>query len=331
VLVLDRALTNVEKSANAYRDPSYSGVHLVSYYCGVDLGGTKILAAIASDGRILAEADTPTHGRAADAGQAVIETVTGLCARAGIAVRDLSATVVAGAGAPQPDGALHLAPNLGPSAELNLMQQLQAALGNVVVENDVNAAAVAEGTTLDAENFVFIAVGTGIGMGIVCGSEVIRGAHGAAGEIGYLPFGADPLNPDHHRHGPLEEIVSGRGIETMFRDLSGKPSTAREIFQRATELGSGPEEDLIDRVSYQAARAVVAVCAILDPEVVVLGGGIGSRDDFRARVQRWLIALGHGETDLRLSAFRERATLEGALELARRLVTAYRHERTLSR
>jgi glucokinase len=299
----------------------------VTYYCGVDLGGTKILAAIASeDGGILAESTTPTHGSPGGVGAAVVRAVADLCAQVPMATDDLAVTVVAGAGAPQPDGVMHLAPNLERGSRLDLAGELRLALGEVILENDVNAAAVAESTNLGVDTFVFIAVGTGIGMGIVVGSELLRGAHGAAGEIGFLPFGADPLDPDNHRHGPLEEVVSGRGIEMRFRHRTGQQRTAPEIFARAGELAGGPESDLIDEMSYEAARAIVAVCAVIDPEVVVLGGGIGSRADFHTRILRWLAALGHAHVDLRLSSFSARATLEGALELARRSLDVHQYE-----
>jgi glucokinase len=208
----------------------------------------------------------------------------------GITVAELGATVVAGAGAPQDDGSLHLAPNLSRTREIPLADQLRVALGTVTLENDVNAAAVAEGTALDAENFVFVAVGTGIGMGVIVRSEIVRGAHGA----------------------------------------TGVPSSTREIFRRASEDPSGREAALVDQMSYEAARAIAAVAAVLDPEVVVLGGGIGSRQDFRDRIHTWLGALGHHDINLILSTFRERATLVGALELARRAVPATHIEGTLS-
>jgi glucokinase len=303
----------------------------MTYYCGVDLGGTKLLAAIASDGVTLAESEIATHGHDGGAAGAVTRAVADLCAQLDIRPSDLSATVVAGAGAAQPDGTLHLAPNLIHSSELDLSTRLRQVVGTVVIENDVNAAAIAESMALHSDNFVFIAIGTGIGMGIIHHSAIVRGAHGAAGEIGYLPFGSDPLDPENHRHGPLEEVVSGRGIENHFRLKTTSQRSAQEIFRRAAADGSGPEDKLIDQTAYQAARAVVSVCAILDPELIVLGGGIGSRTDFRDRVARWVVALGHDQIDLRPSIFGERATLEGAIELARRAVAAPEHEGTLHR
>src|SRR5436309_1525359 len=94
----------------------------------------------------------------------------------------------------------------------------------VLVENNVNLAAVGEkwfGLARGVSTMVFIAIGAGIGMGIIIDDELVRGAHGAAGEIGYLPLVGDPFDPRHRLHGGLEDEVAAAGILTAFNERGG--------------------------------------------------------------------------------------------------------------
>ena len=303
----------------------------MSYYCGIDLGGTKILGSLAHDGTIIASGSRETHGDPGGVATTIEFLIKDLSERAGVSHSEIAVTVIGVAGVPQPDGALAQAPNLA-HKQLSLTEELEEAVGHrVVLENDVNAAAIGEMVTTELDDFVFVAIGTGIGMGVICRGQIIPGAHGAAGEIGYLPFGADPLNADHHHNGPLEEIVSGFGIEKQFELASGTSSSTRKIFDRAHADPSSVAAEVLDRAAYEAARTIVAVCAILDPSAFVLGGGIGSRDDFRQRILRWLGRLGRPALDVRLSVLGERATLIGALEIASRELEMNHQEGMLKR
>jgi predicted NBD/HSP70 family sugar kinase len=303
----------------------------VSYCCGIDLGGTKILGSLACDGTIVASGSRETHGDPGGVVTAIRYLIEELCQRAGLTPADIAVTAIGAAGVPRPDGGLVRAPNLG-EEELSLTVVLAESLGHrVILENDVNAAAIGEMATTELQDFVFVAIGTGIGMGVISRGEILQGAHSAAGEIGYLPFGTDPLNIEHHHNGPLEEIVSGFGIEKQFHLASGRRLGAREIFDQAHDDPSGPASEVLDRAAFEAARAIVAVCAVLDPSTVVLGGGIGSREDFRARILKWLSALGHHEVDVRPSVLGVRATLIGALEIASRELEMNHQEGMLKR
>lgn len=303
----------------------------VSYYCGIDLGGTKILGSLAHEGTTIATGSRETHGNPGGVAITIEHLIKELCDHAGIASEDVSLTAMGVAGVPQPDGGLARAPNLG-EKELSLAVILADALGHrVILENDVNAAAIGEMTTTGLDDFAFIAVGTGIGMGVISRGQILHGAHGAAGEIGYLPFGSDPLNTDHHHNALLEEVVSGVGIEKQFQLISGRRAGAREIFDQAYNDPSGPANNVLDRAAFEAARTIVAVCAVIDPSAIVLGGGIGSREDFRVRIVRWLAALGHPEVDVRLSVLGVHATLVGALEIASRELEMNHQEGMLKR
>src|SRR5438477_8562352 len=109
----------------------------------------------------------------------------------------------------------------------------------VLVENNVNLAAVGEkwfGLARGISTLVYIAIGAGIGMGIIIDDDLVRGAHGAAGEIGYLPLVGDPFDPRHRLHGGLEDEVAAAGILAAFRERggAGDPASPAEVFDLAT-------------------------------------------------------------------------------------------------
>jgi predicted NBD/HSP70 family sugar kinase len=165
-------------------------------------------------------------------------------------------------------------------------------------------------------DLAFVAVGTGIGMGLVVGGSVMRGSRGAAGEIGHLPFGAELLDPNNHRRGPFEEAVSGAAITDRYREEVGSVLSVPEIFELA-EAGDAAALTVLDHEASLLARAIVAIVAVIDPAMVILGGGVGSRRLLIDLVRRWLRRLGHGTIDVRQSELGPRATMVGAVELAR--------------
>src|SRR6201988_312688 len=110
----------------------------------------------------------------------------------------------------------------------------------VLVENNVNLAAVGEkwfGLARGVSTMVFIAIGAGIGMGIIIGDELVRGGHGAAGEIGYLPLVGDPFNPRHRLHGGLEDEIGAAGIVAAFNErrdpADPELSSVHDVFELA--------------------------------------------------------------------------------------------------
>jgi glucokinase len=159
----------------------------------------------------------------------------------------------------------------------------------VFVENDVNLAALGElgfGAGRSAENLVSIAIGTGIGAGIVIGGALYRGHNRAAGEIGYLLPGLECLGQRYDGFGALESRASGTGIaEAARRALTeaGLPIpeggiTAEDVFAAARE-GHGWAQRVVDQTVDYLSQAIVAVSALLDPEVIVLGGGVSRSAD----------------------------------------------------
>jgi predicted NBD/HSP70 family sugar kinase len=192
----------------------------------------------------------------------------------------------------------------------------------VLVENNVNLAAVGEkwfGLARGVSTMVFIAIGAGIGMGIIIDDELVRGAHGAAGEIGYLPLVGDPFNPRHRLHGGLEDEIAAAGIVTAFNErCSGDDSelsSAHEVFERAAD-GDPAARAVVDHVASRLGTAIATVCAILDPKLIVLGGGIGANPVLLRPVRGSAAALVPITARIETSLLGERAALQGAIAVA---------------
>jgi predicted NBD/HSP70 family sugar kinase len=192
----------------------------------------------------------------------------------------------------------------------------------VLVENNVNLAAVGEqwfGLARGVSTMVFIAIGAGIGMGIIIDDEVVRGAHGAAGEIAYLPLVGDPFNPRHRLHGGLEDEVGATGIVAAFnaRRAAGdpEPSSVEQVFELAAS-GNAAAQEVVDHVASRLGTAIATVCAILDPELVVLGGGIGASPLLLRPVRGAAAALVPMTARIETSLLGERAALQGAIAVA---------------
>jgi len=301
---------------------------MTTRYLGVDLGGTKIHAAISdADGTVLAEHVAPTDGDLVEALAAVEAELLARTDGDRVAIMGLG-----GAGVPTGES-FDLAPNLDLGdlgRELPFVARLEERLGHpVVLENDVNVAALGElqhGVGLRHDDFAVVASGTGVGMGLVLGGRLVRGARGAAGEIGYLPIGADPFDPATHVNGPFEEMVAGASFAAHYLERAGVERTPREIFDR---LDADP--DAAATVAQHArwlALGISAVRAVADPEVVVLTGGIGSRPELLPLVRDELAALGAGDLEVLPSALGSSAAVLGALHLAREAAAAAREELT---
>lgn len=200
----------------------------------------------------------------------------------------------------------------------------------VLVDNNVNLAAVGEkwfGLARGTSTVVYIAIGAGIGMGVIIDDELVRGAHGAAGEIAYLPLVGDPFDPRHRLHGGLEDEVAAEGILTAFnahRDRDGDAdsvSSAHEVFELAAS-GDRIAREVIGHVASRLGAAIATVCAILDPQLVVLGGGIGSNPLLLRPVRGAAAALVPITARIETSLLGDRAALQGAIAVALQTVRA---------
>jgi glucokinase len=282
---------------------------------GVDLGGTSLRAAAADElGRVIAERTEPVDGLTAQGfAVRVRQLAEELCP-------DGPAAVAVGLPGPVgPGGQVgHVvnAPGLNGAPIRSLLQEELAV--PVVVENDVNLAALGEqrrGRARGVQDVAFIAVGTGVGMGILVGGRIVRGAHGGAGELGLLPWAPNRVASDLNELGPLEIIAAGAGLAARWSAHTGEAASGRDVFT-AAEAADATAVALLDEQASALAMAVRAVQALLDPELIVFGGGMGTRHDVFARVQAARAAHGTTPPAIELSALGERAGLIGALEAA---------------
>lgn len=261
---------------------------------GVDLGGTKIevIALEAGAERLRRRIVAPRGDYAA-----TLNSITGLVHEA---ERELGESGTLGVGIP---GAASLATGLVKNANSTwligkpLRQDLEARLGREVrLANDANCFALSEavdGAGQGARTVFGVILGTGVGGGIVVDGRVLEGANAIAGEWGHnpLPLPTPEDLPLPHcycgRAGCIETYLSGPGLEADHLKATGSRLTASEI-SRAAERGNAACEASLVRYEERLARALATVINLLDPEVIVLGGGLSNLRRLYANVpQRW--------------------------------------------
>ncbi len=283
---------------------------------GVDLGGTKIAAAVVgADGARGPVRSVPTP--AADGPDAVLDAVAGLVAEvlaaagAGVpagllavgvgtaGVVDVGRGVIVSAtdtlpGWPGTDvaGGLRrrlaahgVAPAAGASDAADGVDAADAARRlPVFVENDVDAHAAGEvwlGAAAGARSALLVAVGTGIGGAVVLDGRPLRGAHHVAGEMGHVPVpGAELLRCPCGRTGHLEAIGAGPAIHRRYLALGGDAASpdTRDVVARA-DAGDELAVAVVRDAARAVGRAIAGVVTVLDPEVVVVGGGVAGAGD----------------------------------------------------
>jgi predicted NBD/HSP70 family sugar kinase len=158
----------------------------------------------------------------------------------------------------------------------------------LIVDNDVNLAAIAErvlGAGRSVDNFVYVYIGAGLGMGIVLNGSLVRGARGLAGEIGYLPVG--PTSEAAHGRHRLARVAAAGSFAR--NDKAG--ARPRQVFQLAeavfarAERGNAEAIELLEREGRAVGEAIAAVCATIDPQLVILGGPVGGHPALLPLVQ----------------------------------------------
>jgi len=292
-----------------------------AYVAGVDLGGTQLRMAIANLAcAVVAEASEPTDAKG---GEAVVAQITALADRLasanGIPSDRIRLVVIGTPGVlDRAAGSVSLAPNIPGLDRIDFVGLLSHAFdADIIVENDVNVGALGErwlGRARGVETFAYIALGTGLGMGIVSEGKIIRGSHGSAGEIANLPIGGDPLDPVSRLHGTLEGAVGSAGIIARYVAAGGADGhTVRDLFERLES--DTRARAVIDETARLMALAIVAVVATIDPAMVVLGGSIGSRPEFVARVKDHLGDLLLAPPPIEPSALGNRSGIAGAIAI----------------
>jgi predicted NBD/HSP70 family sugar kinase len=327
------ALANVERSGlvrEAGQSSGGPGRSAVLYeirpeagsVLGLDIGQQYLRGAVADlTGAVVARGQV--RSRASTASRRVADLVglaDDLCAAAGIARPDVTQTVIGSPGVYDPRrNAIALAGGLAGWGRPAVLTEMRAAFGEqVVVENDVDAATLAErehGYGRDVATFVFVWVGSGIGMGLMMDGKLHRGVHGAAGEIAYMPIsaeqGSDPA--DARRRGTLEAAGSAAAVVRAARRAGMRgPVSARRVFAAAA-AGDARATAVVAGEAELVARAVCAIVTVVDPGLVVLGGGIGQAPGFAAAVAAELRRLAPVMPEVRVSALGTEAVVDGCL------------------
>lgn len=292
---------------------------------GIDVGRAWVRAALADlTGEIVARRDERARVRSSQTLIAQLgEVAHALADEAGLRWREVTFATIGSPGVFHPElGQVSLAHSLPGWGRQGLVEAVQRELGtNIAFENDVNLAALGEqwrGLGKGVDDFVVLHIGTGVGVGLVLGGELYRGSSGAAGEVGYLPLlGTNPGDPEIRRHGALDAVAGASGVvaDAQRRGMPS-PLTAKKVFGSARRGDRVAKRTVADEARW-IALAIAAVVSVVDPELVILGGGIGANGDLLLEpIERELATISPFRPRIEVSALREDATLNGAVWMA---------------
>jgi glucokinase len=259
---------------------------------GVDLGGTKMYGAISNlCGKIIDELDIGRHGTTGEESYNRLVTLIDTL----LASPKLQERKVRGIGIGAPGITWHKEGIVKWAFTLNWQDfPLKARLSEryglpIIVDNDVNLAALGElwfGAGQNIQNMILIAIGTGIGAGIIINRALYRGAREASGEIGHMIPGAEFLGKNYRDFGALESVASGSGIAERARSvlgsnhqrIPGDKILAEDVFEAARKNQDWAWKIINEVVDYLAI-AIANLSVSFDPELIVLGGGVARSAD----------------------------------------------------
>lgn len=266
------------------------------YGFGVDIGGTTIKIGLFSvDGDLMEKWEIPTNKT--DNGKYILTEIADFINRTietkGIEKSDVMGV---GLGVPGPvnkNGFVSVCVNLGWNS-LNVEKEFHEISGlKVKVGNDANVAALGEmwqGAGKGYQDVLMVTLGTGVGGGCVLNEKIVSGIHGAGGEIGHMPVKDDePIACNCGNHGCLEQYVSATGIVNQAKkvlDLEDRVSSlrnyssleAKNIYDEAKN-GDVIANEIVDSTCKILAKALAQVCSVIDPEIIVIGGGVSKAGD----------------------------------------------------
>lgn len=268
---------------------------------GIDLGGTKILTAVASaTGKLLASEQviTPAEQGPETVIEAIVAAADRTLGQAGIAAAQLSAVGVGAAGISNPDtGVIFSSPNLPGWQDVPLRDIIERRLGiKTYLGNDANAAALGElyfGAGRGARHLIYVTVSTGIGGGIIIDGKLYTGTGGTAGEVGHMTIADNGPLCTCGNTGCWEVLASGtalakeaqrrlkEGAKTSILEQAGgdiKQITAQVIHAAAQE-GDVLAGELIAQTGYYVGVGLVNLVNIFNPELIIIGGGLSRMGD----------------------------------------------------
>ncbi|MGP3910405.1 ROK family transcriptional regulator [Nonomuraea sp. 10N515B] len=285
----ERGLVEVVGAQAGGRGPNaalYSVIASSAYVAGLEVGPDLISSAIADiHGHTIADVTVDPHAHD-DPVSAVHDAIVKACRGAKVGLGKLRGVVIGTPGVVDPrSGDVRFSFDL-PGWHEGIHEALAGDLRReVTIENDVNLAAIAEradGAAKGLDDFVLLWSSRGLGMAVMLGGKLHRGRSGSAGEIGYLPVPGVPLPEDIRTlpgrlpslAGGLQSLVSAEAVSELAREYGFAAASAGECVKVAVAAGA-EGEPLLDEVAHRLALGVAAVCVILDPGLVVLGGEVG--------------------------------------------------------
>ncbi|MBB2745563.1 UNVERIFIED_ORG: putative NBD/HSP70 family sugar kinase [Microbispora rosea subsp. rosea] len=254
-----------------------------AYVAGLEVLPDSVTAAVADiTGTVVAQV-TVDPSEARDPVGIVHEAVQRACGTAGIELTRLRCFVIGTRGVVDPlTGDVRYSVDL-PTWHVGILAGLRTLLGEcVIIENDVNLAALAEqtyGAARGADDFVILWTGVGQGLGVMLGGRLHRGITGGAGEIGWLPVPGEPLPSavTAPQTGSFQRLVGGEALWNLARahGLAAPDVRAAEVAVLVRTAIDAGNEDFVEDLAGRLAVGVAAVSVVLDPGLVVLGGDVG--------------------------------------------------------
>ena len=271
---------------------------------GVDLGGTTVkIAAFDETGTLLDKWEIPTVTKNGG-GQIlpdIANSVKEYIREKGLSRDDLLGIGIGAPGCVTEDGTVHKCDNLGWGV-FNLRQELESLAGcPVVAQNDANIAALGEfakGSGAKYKSMVMVTLGTGVGGGIVLDGKLLTGAHGSAGEIGHMVLNtAETECCNCGKKGCVEQYCSATGIVRLAKKYlsehkcssiltAAEKLTCKDVFE-AANAGDSAAREILEQVYDYMAQFLANICDVINPEAVVLGGGVSKAgQSLRKGIQR---------------------------------------------
>lgn len=301
---------------------------------GVDLGATNLRMVLADlNGEILHRRVEPTHSSVSymEVIEQIHDGIRELVEEMGLPSSLLLAAAVGAPGITDVErGVVLNAANLNGWIDVPLRDELERRLGiNVAIDNDVNMAALGElwrGHACGLDNFVFVALGTGIGAGIVLDGTLHRGSNWFAGEICHMNLDYREWNTNFGDQGYLESQVGSPAIRRLAARLAEHHETvlpteigaiSPELIFQAAEDGDFLAREVLDRLSILLGTSLANITTLLDPEMVVFGGGISQLGKALIEPVRRVVAkIIPNPPRIELSKLADQAQVYGCLETA---------------
>ncbi|GAB6138038.1 ROK family protein [Halanaerobaculum tunisiense] len=311
------------------------------YVVGIDLGGTKILTAVADlAGNIIAEVKVATE---ATKGKDTVvtkikDTVYQVIDQAKISIEQV---IGIGLGSPGPlniaEGIIHHTPNLELD-NVNIIAELSDLEPPVFLENDANAAALGEkyfGAGQEVADLIYVTISTGIGGGIIIDGEVYHGAYDGAGEIGHLTL--DPFSDRQcgcGNHGCWEAVASGTALSRLGREAleAGQDTLLADLVEQSAEVNgaviaqaaqAGDEIacNILNQVAEYLGIGFASLINIFNPQQIVVGGGVAEswdllEDTIQATIKKRAMASLVDQAELVTSQLGSKVGVIGAIATA---------------